>query len=229
MRWRRPMSARLLVTLLSVVVLGETVGPRRWAAVARGDAGGGGDAAARGGGDPAGGDSGADLGRLLCLEPHDDAADARHGKRDDAVFLSCRSASSSSVRPWGSGWATGIWRARPIPRSPSCSGPGSGRRWRDWPAFLATGPCRGDRRADDEPGLPAERGGAGGAVRICRRCRWRSSGACWSSARWPDLTAWVGIALICGAGLYTMWRETRATERGETCGLRQWCSTSAMC
>lgn len=24
----------------------------------------------------------------------------------------------------------------------------------------------------------------------------------------PDLTAWVGIALICGAGLYTIWRET---------------------
>ncbi len=26
---------------------------------------------------------------------------------------------------------------------------------------------------------------------------------------WPDATAWVGIALICGAGLYTLWRETR--------------------
>lgn len=25
---------------------------------------------------------------------------------------------------------------------------------------------------------------------------------------WPDHTAWVGIALICGAGLYTLWRET---------------------
>jgi drug/metabolite transporter (DMT)-like permease len=25
---------------------------------------------------------------------------------------------------------------------------------------------------------------------------------------WPDATAWVGIALICGAGLYTLWRET---------------------
>ena len=24
----------------------------------------------------------------------------------------------------------------------------------------------------------------------------------------PDHTAWVGIALICGAGLYTLWRET---------------------
>jgi len=27
---------------------------------------------------------------------------------------------------------------------------------------------------------------------------------------WPDRVAWLGIALICGAGLYTVWRETRA-------------------
>lgn len=26
---------------------------------------------------------------------------------------------------------------------------------------------------------------------------------------WPDPVAWLGIALICGAGLYTVWRETR--------------------
>lgn len=29
----------------------------------------------------------------------------------------------------------------------------------------------------------------------------------------PDLTAWAGIALICGSGLYTLWRET-ARKRG---------------
>lgn len=27
---------------------------------------------------------------------------------------------------------------------------------------------------------------------------------------WPEPLAWLGIALICGAGLYTVWRETRA-------------------
>ena len=27
---------------------------------------------------------------------------------------------------------------------------------------------------------------------------------------WPDANAWIGIALICGAGLYIGWRETRA-------------------
>lgn len=26
---------------------------------------------------------------------------------------------------------------------------------------------------------------------------------------WPDVTAWVGIVLICGAGLYVLWREMR--------------------
>lgn len=26
---------------------------------------------------------------------------------------------------------------------------------------------------------------------------------------WPDRTAWTGIALICGAGLYALWREAR--------------------
>lgn len=26
---------------------------------------------------------------------------------------------------------------------------------------------------------------------------------------WPDRVAWIGIALICGAGLYTLWRESR--------------------
>ncbi len=28
--------------------------------------------------------------------------------------------------------------------------------------------------------------------------------------RWPDMTAWIGIALICGAGLYAFWREAGA-------------------
>ena len=31
----------------------------------------------------------------------------------------------------------------------------------------------------------------------------------------PDLTGAIGIALICGAGLYTLWRETRVRNRGE--------------
>ena len=29
----------------------------------------------------------------------------------------------------------------------------------------------------------------------------------------PDRTAWIGIALICGAGLYVLWRETLHRSR----------------
>ena len=31
---------------------------------------------------------------------------------------------------------------------------------------------------------------------------------------WPDAVAWIGIALICGAGLYTLWRETARRKTG---------------
>lgn len=30
---------------------------------------------------------------------------------------------------------------------------------------------------------------------------------------WPDMTAWLGIALICGAGIYTLLRETQLRRR----------------
>ncbi len=33
-------------------------------------------------------------------------------------------------------------------------------------------------------------------------------------AQWPDRIAWIGIALICGAGLYTLWRETVRRKGG---------------
>ncbi len=31
---------------------------------------------------------------------------------------------------------------------------------------------------------------------------------------WPDSTAWAGITLICGAGLYTLWRESTVKRGG---------------
>jgi drug/metabolite transporter (DMT)-like permease len=30
---------------------------------------------------------------------------------------------------------------------------------------------------------------------------------------WPDVVAWVGIALILGSGLYTVWRENQLAKR----------------
>ena len=31
---------------------------------------------------------------------------------------------------------------------------------------------------------------------------------------WPDLTSWAGIALICGSGLYVVWREAKLRRKG---------------
>ena len=33
---------------------------------------------------------------------------------------------------------------------------------------------------------------------------------------WPDIWAALGIALICGAGLYTLWRETVRRKKDVT-------------
>jgi len=30
---------------------------------------------------------------------------------------------------------------------------------------------------------------------------------------WPDVVAWVGIALVLGSGLYTVWRENQLAKR----------------
>jgi len=78
----------------------------------------------------------------------------------------------------------------------------------DWPAFLATGLAvaigglmMSQAYRLNEAGLVAPFEYVGMPMAII-----------WGVVvfgRWPDLTAWIGIALICGAGLYTLWRETR--------------------
>ena len=77
----------------------------------------------------------------------------------------------------------------------------------DWPIFLATGLAVGiggmmvtQAYRTAEAGLvaPFEYVGMPAAI-------------IWGVVvfgTFPDLTAWVGIALICGSGLYTLWRET---------------------
>jgi drug/metabolite transporter (DMT)-like permease len=77
----------------------------------------------------------------------------------------------------------------------------------DWPIFLATGlsVCIGGLMIAQayrtcEAGLVAPFEYVGMPMAIF-----------WGVAvfgTWPDRVAWVGIALICGAGLYTLWRET---------------------
>ena len=90
---------------------------------------------------------------------------------------------------------------------PSCSGPGSGRPWHDWPVFLATGLSVGigglmvtQAYRTTEAGLIAPFEYVGMPLAIF-----------WGLVvfgTFPDAVAWVGIALICGSGLYVIWRET---------------------
>ena len=82
----------------------------------------------------------------------------------------------------------------------------------DWPYFLATG------LAVTVGGLLVSQ-----AYRLCEAAlvapfeyAAMPFAILWGVAffgQWPDLTAWIGIALICGAGLYVLWRETMLRRR----------------
>jgi drug/metabolite transporter (DMT)-like permease len=198
--------APIFVTLLSSVVLGETVGPRRWAAVGTGM-----------------------LGVIVMLRPgagiiHPAALlvlisafcyasshmmTRRMRDTESAMtlnfFVQCGFVIvSASMGLWvGDGHLAGS-------SDPSIAF--LFREWvwppvSDWPAFLATGLAVGvgglmmsQAYRTTEAALVAPFEYAGMPMAIV-----------WGVvifATWPDRTAWVGIALICGAGLYTLWRET---------------------
>jgi drug/metabolite transporter (DMT)-like permease len=198
--------APLLVTLMSAVVLGEAVGPRRWAAVAVGM-----------------------LGVVVMLRPG-------AGMIQPAAILVlisafCYASShmmtrrmrdtesamtlnffvqigfiivSTSMGLWvGDGHLAGSSNAslaflfRPWIWPPST----------DWWAFAATGLAVGigglmmsQAYRTTEAALVAPFEYVGMPMAIL-----------WGAVifgTWPDQTGWLGIALICGAGLYTLWRET---------------------
>jgi drug/metabolite transporter (DMT)-like permease len=196
----------ILVTLLSVVLLGETVGPRRWAAVAAGM-----------------------LGVVVMLRPGE-------GTVQPAAILVLISAfcyasshmMTRRMRDTESAMALGFYVQLGFIVVSSAMGlwVGDGhlsgssnaslaflfRPWvwpdlRDLPIFLANGlaVAAGGLMTTQayrlcEAGLIAPFEYAGMPLAIF-----------WGVVvfnRWPDATAWAGIALICGAGLYTLWRET---------------------
>jgi drug/metabolite transporter (DMT)-like permease len=197
----------LIVTLLSVVVLGEPVGPRRWAAVAVGL-----------------------VGVVVMLRPGTGAFQPaallvlvsafcyaashmmtrRMKDTESAVALSFYVQLGFILVSAAMGLTVG---------GGQMAGDGQGalgflfRAWHwppvaDWPFFLATG-------------LSVSIGG----LLISQAYRLNEASVIapfeyanmpmaifWGAVmfgQWPDLTAAVGIALICGAGLYTLWRETR--------------------
>ena len=201
----------LLVTLLSIVVRGEKVGPRRWAAVGVGM-----------------------LGVLVMLRPGSGVIQpaailvlisafcyasshmmTRRMRDTESAFtlnfyVQCGFILVSTTMGLtvgdghfaGSSDASLAFLFRPWVWPPA----------HDWPAFLATGLAVGIgglmmsqayRLSEAALVAPFEYVGMPMAI-------------FWGVVMfgtWPDATAWVGIALICGAGLYTLWRETVVRSR----------------
>jgi drug/metabolite transporter (DMT)-like permease len=199
--------APLFVTLMSAVVLGEKVGPRRWAAVAVGM-----------------------LGVIIMTRPGS-------GMIQPAAILVlisafCYAASHMMTRRMRGtesamtlnffvqvgflavSAAMGLWAGDGhLAQAPGSTWEFLFRPWLlppvgDWWAFAATGLAVGvgglmmsQAYRLNEAALVAPFEYIGMPMAIF-----------WGLAvfgTWPDETAWAGIALICGAGLYTLWRETR--------------------
>lgn len=196
----------LIVTLLSVVLLGEKVGPRRWAAVSVGM-----------------------VGVLIMLRPgagviqpaailvlisafcyaSSHMMTRRMRDTESAITLSFYVQIGFVVVSTTMGLVAGDGKFS------GSSDPSLAfllRPWvfppvQDWPAFLATG------LAVAVGGLMVSQ-----AYRLCEAgliAPFEYAGMpmaiFWGVmifGTWPDTTAWAGIALICGAGLYTLWRET---------------------
>lgn len=198
--------APMLVTLLSAVILGEPVGPRRWTAVGVGM-----------------------LGVVVMLRPgagiiqpaallvlvsafcyaSSHMMTRRMRDTESAMtlnfFVQCGFVVvSSAMGLWvgdghlaGSSDASLAFLLRPWHWPPPS----------DWPWFLATGLAVGIgglmmsqayRTTEAAVVAPFEYVGMPMAI-------------LWGAlifGTWPDPVAWAGIALICGAGLYTLWRET---------------------
>lgn len=196
----------LIVTLMSVILLGEKVGPRRWAAVTVGM-----------------------VGVLVMLRPGSGVIapaailvlvsavcyasshmmTRRMRETESAITLSFYVQCGFVVVSLSMGFVAGDGKFA------GASDPSLAFLFRPWvwpaptdlPAFVATG------LAVAVGGLMVSQ-----AYRLCEAgliAPFEYAGMpmaiFWGAmifGTWPDLTAWVGIALICGAGLYTLWRET---------------------
>lgn len=199
--------APLLITALSVPLLGERVGPRRWAAVGAGL-----------------------LGVVVMMRPGE-------GALQPAAVLVLLSALAYAfmhiltrrMAPTEGALAMSFWTQVGFILVSCVMGLAAGdgrfgesgnasldfllRAWtwpaaQDWPIFLATG------LAVSTGGLMISQ-----AYRICEAgliAPFEYVGipmaVIWGAlvfGTWPDRVAWTGIALIAGSGLYTLWRETR--------------------
>ncbi|NJM84514.1 MAG: DMT family transporter [Tabrizicola sp.] len=201
----------LLVTLLSVLVLGEHVGPRRWIAVATGM-----------------------LGVAIIYRPATEVFQpaavlilisalcyaathmmTRHMKATESAFtLSFYVQIGFVLLSAAMGLAVGDGHLGGS-GNPSLDFLFRGWVWpapSDWPAFLATG------LSVTIGGLLVAQAYRLGEAALIAPFEYAAlpMAVIWGLAvfgTFPDLFGWIGIALICGSGLYTIWRET--LRRGE--------------
>ncbi|MDO9524118.1 MAG: DMT family transporter [Gemmobacter sp.] len=204
--------APIFITLLSALLLGERVGPRRWAAVAVGM-----------------------LGVVVMLRP---GAGVIHPATLLVLFSALCYASGHMMTRWMRetesamtlsfyvqlgflviSCTMGLWVGDGHlagSSNPSLAFLFRGWFWPplgDWPALLVTGVAV-----------------ALGSLMVSQAYRTCEAGVIapfeyvgmpmailWGALifnTWPDATAWLGIVLICGAGLYTLWRETIRRKEG---------------
>ena len=194
----------IVVTLMSIVVLHEKVGPRRWAAIGVGM-----------------------LGVIIMLRPGAGVIQpaavlvlfsavlyasgnllARHmGGTESAMTLSFYVQAGFVVVSLSMGlWVGDGHLATEDPLLGFLFRPWIWPPLADWPIFLATGLAVGiggmmvtQAYRTAEAGLIAPFEYVGMPMAIL-----------WGVlvfGSFPDATAWVGIALICGSGLYVIWRE----------------------
>ncbi|MCZ8079737.1 MAG: DMT family transporter [Rhodobacteraceae bacterium] len=200
-------SAPLFITILSVVILGETVGPRRWVALFAGFAG-----------------------VLIMVRPGGDLFDwaallpVIAGLTYAISMISARRLGSSETAPALAFWGNAVFLVAAIAMSAVL---GSGAWESDAHpslAFLLRGwavPTAFDLMLMMACGVIA----AIGLTLLTQAYRVAESsvvtpfeytGLLWSVIYgwifwrdWPVLTDWIGIAIITGAGLYILWREAR--------------------
>ncbi len=204
--------APLLITALSVPILGERVGPRRWAAVALGL-----------------------VGVIVMMRPGADAVrpaallvlasaffyalmhvlTRRMGATESAVAMAFWTQTGFIALSLVMGLAIGDGHLAEA-ASPSLTFLFRAWVWptpADWPVFLALG-------------VTVTLGGLmlAQAYRTCPPAliapfeyAAMPMAVLWGVVvfgTWPDAIAWTGIALILGAGLYALWRETRRRSVG---------------
>jgi drug/metabolite transporter (DMT)-like permease len=200
-------SAPLFITILSVVILGEAVGPRRWVALFAGFAG-----------------------VLIMVRPGGDLFDwaallpVIAGLTYAISMISARRLGSSETAPALAFWGNAVFLVAAIAMSAVL---GSGAWESDAHpslAFLLRGwamPTAFDLMLMMACGVIA----AIGLTLLTQAYRVAESsvvtpfeytGLLWSVIYgwifwrdWPVLTDWIGIAIITGAGLYILWREAR--------------------